>query len=120
MTVVPLAVLVPLLAAALLTALRPIAGRVLALALALGATVATLVLCLVLVARSGDHTIVYWWGAWRPRPDGVALGIDFAVGPLGAGMAALAAALTVAALLFASRFLETADHLFEVVLLVFL
>src|SRR3954449_10927157 len=112
MAYVPLTVLVPMLAATLLAAIRPVANRLVADTVALVAAMATLVLCCVAVDRAADHTIVYWWGAWTPRASHVALGIDFAFGPLDAGLAAFAAALTVAALLFSWRFLKVIDHLF--------
>jgi multicomponent Na+:H+ antiporter subunit D len=120
MTLVPLTVLVPLVAAALLVALRPLGSRLLADAIATGTTLAVLVMCAILLGRAGDRTIVYWWGAWTPRPGGVALGIDFAFGPIGAGMATFAAALMLAALVFSWRFMQIADQLYHVVLLVFL
>jgi multicomponent Na+:H+ antiporter subunit D len=120
MAYVPLTVLVPMIAAGLLAAIRPIANRLVADTVALAAATATLVLCCVGVARAADQTIVYWWGAWTPRDGGVALGVDFAFGPLDAGMAAFAAALMVAALLFSWRFLKIVDYLFHAALLVFL
>jgi multicomponent Na+:H+ antiporter subunit D len=120
MAYVPLTVLVPLIAAAALAALRPVANRLVADTVALGAAIATLVLCCVAVAHSGDRTIVYWWGAWTPRQGSIAVGIDFAFGPIDAGMAAFASALMVAALLFSWRFLKLVDNLFHAALLVFL
>ena len=120
MAVVPLTVLVPLLAAALVAALRPFTGRIVADTVAIVATIATLVLCLIALGRAADHTVVYWWGAWTPRDGGVALGIDFAFGPLDAGLAAFAAALMVAAMVFSWRFLAVIEHLYQAVLLVFL
>jgi multicomponent Na+:H+ antiporter subunit D len=120
MALAPLTVLVPLLGAALLAATRPLGSRVLADIVALATALAVLVMCVILLARSADHTIVYWWGAWQPRGGHVALGIDFAIEPIGAGMAAFAAALTFAALVLSARFLETVDHLFQSIVLVFL
>src|SRR4051794_17314067 len=120
MTYVPLAVLVPMLGATLLAATRSVINRTVADALSLAVTVATLVLCAIAVTRSAEHLVVYWWGAWTPRPGGVALGIDFAFGPLDAGMALFAAVLTVAAAVFSWRFLEEVDHLYHAVMLVFL
>src|SRR3954451_19207647 len=120
MAYVPLTVLVPMLAATLLAAIRPVANRLVADTVALVAATATLVLCCVAVARAADHTIVYWWGAWTPHSGHVALGIDLAFGPLDAGMAALASPLMVAALLFSWPFLKVVDRLFHAALLVFL
>jgi multicomponent Na+:H+ antiporter subunit D len=120
MTIVPLTVLVPLIGAAGIAALRPVTPRIAADWAALLTAVAVLVLCLILVARAGDGTIVYWWGAWTPRPGGVALGVDFAFGPLGAAMAAFAAALSVVGIVLGWRMLEGVDHLYHAVKLVFL
>jgi multicomponent Na+:H+ antiporter subunit D len=120
MALAPITVLVPLIAAALLAALRPVATRTIADVVSLTATLAVLVMCAILVGRASHETIVYWWGAWTPRDGGVALGIDFAFGALGAGMATFAAALMVAALVFSWRFLTIVDQLFHIVLLVFL
>ncbi|TMK67994.1 MAG: NADH-quinone oxidoreductase subunit D [Actinobacteria bacterium] len=119
MTLVPLTILVPLVAAGLLAASRPLASRLLADVTALGAAVAVLVMCAILTHRASHGEIVYWWGAWRPH-GGVSLGISFAFDSLGAGFATFAAALMVAALVFSWRFFETVDHLYHTVLLVFL
>jgi multicomponent Na+:H+ antiporter subunit D len=120
MAYVPLTVIVPMLGATALAVSRSVISRVVADAMSLVIVVATLVLCAVTFAHSTGHTVVYWWGAWTPRPGGVALGIDFAFGPLDAGMAVFAALLTVMAGLFAWRFLEEVDHLYHAVVLVFL
>jgi formate hydrogenlyase subunit 3/multisubunit Na+/H+ antiporter MnhD subunit len=64
-----------------------------------GATaVATLGICLALLVASGHAPLVYWFGGWTPVGH-LAIGIDFAIDPLGAGVAVLAASLTVAAFL---------------------
>jgi multicomponent Na+:H+ antiporter subunit D len=119
MALIPLTILVPLIAAGLLAAARPFSNRAFADAVALGASIAVLVLCAILTHRAADHDLVYWFGGWRPH-HGVALGISFAFGALGAGFATFCAALMVAALVFSRRFMEVVDHLFHVVLLVFL
>src|SRR5438105_12179578 len=105
MTLVPLTILVPLVAAGLLAATRPLASRLLADIVALGATAAVLVMCAILTHRASHGEIVYWWGAWRPH-GGVALGVSFAFDSLGAGFATFASALMVAALVLSSRFFE--------------
>ena len=119
MALIPLAVLVPLIAAGALSAVRPFTGRTFADIVALGASLAVLVLCAILTHRAAHHDLVYWFGAWRPH-HGVALGISFAFGALGAGFATFSAALMVAALVFSWRFMEHVTALFQVVLLVFL
>jgi hypothetical protein len=110
MALIPLTILVPLLAAGLLTAARPISNRTFADVVALGASVAVLVLCAILTHRAAHHDLVYWFGGWRPH-HGVALGISFAFGALGAGFATFCAALMVAALVFSWRFMEDLDSL---------
>src|SRR5436309_8115320 len=102
MTLVPLTVLVPLIAAGLLAATRSVASRLMADIVALGASLAVLVMCLILTHRASHGEVVYWWGHWKPH-GGVALGISFAFGPLDAGLAAFAAALMVGALVFSWR-----------------
>ncbi|MGH2872399.1 MAG: complex I subunit 5 family protein, partial [Solirubrobacteraceae bacterium] len=119
MALVPLTVLVPLVAAALLAAARPVANRAFADAVAIGASIAVLVLCAILTGRASRHELVYWFGGWRPH-DGVALGISFAFGALGAGFATFCSALMVGAFVFSLRFMEDVDQLFQVVMLVLL
>ncbi len=119
MTLIPLTILVPLIAAALLSAARPLFGRTFADLVALLTALAVLVMCAILTHRAAQHDLVYWFGGWRPR-HGVALGISFAFGSLGAGFATFCAALMVAALVFSWRFMEEVNALFHVVLLVFL
>src|SRR4051794_10264529 len=102
-SLVPLPVAIPLASAALLGALGKHAPRRLADAVALAATAATIAISALLVdgsARDPAGPLVYWFGGWRPRGD-VALGVGFAVDPLGAGLALLAAVLVACALVFA-------------------
>ncbi len=120
MTLVPLAVLVPMMGAGLMAALRPVTGRRFSDGASLLTALAALVICLILLARTRDGTIVYWWGAWNPRPHDVALGVDFAFGPIAAGMAAFAAALTAVGIVLGWRMLEGVDHLYQAAKLVFL
>jgi multicomponent Na+:H+ antiporter subunit D len=119
MTLIPLTILVPLIAAGVLTAVRPVSNRTVADLVALVASLAVLVLCAILVHRAWHHDLVYWFGGWRPY-HGVALGISFAFGVLGAGFATFCSALMIAALVFSWRFMEDVNALFHVVLLVFL
>src|SRR5204862_178406 len=82
----PIPVIVPLLVAALVAVLASKLPRrvieVVAFATAVAATVASV----VLLARTADHRIVYWFAGWRPH-HGVALGIRFAIDAIGAGAA---------------------------------
>jgi multicomponent Na+:H+ antiporter subunit D len=97
-TLVPLVVALPLLGAAALAAVVQLApGRVDDL-VAIGVSTAVTVMCVLLVFRSADRTIDFWFGGWKPR-DGIAIGISFSVDPLSAAVAALVAVLATAALI---------------------
>ena len=116
---VPLTVAVPLLGAAAVAALGHfIAPRIADLA-AVGIAVAVAVMSVVLIFRSADGTIHYWFGAWEPR-DGIAIGISFTVDPFGAALAALVAVLAAAALVQTLQYFEdrVPQH-FHVLMLVF-
>jgi multicomponent Na+:H+ antiporter subunit D len=87
---------------------------------AVGVAGAVTVLAVILIFRSADHTIHYWFGGWHPR-DGIAIGISFSVEPLSAALAALVAMLATAALVQTLQYFE--DHVpqhFHVLMLVFL
>src|SRR3954465_15320355 len=85
----------------------------------IAAAVATTVLCAILLSRSGGHELVHWFGGWTPH-DGVALGISFAIDPIGAGLATFIGVLTTAALLFSWRHMQAIGHAFHALMLVFL
>ncbi|MHB1838013.1 MAG: complex I subunit 5 family protein, partial [Solirubrobacteraceae bacterium] len=86
----PLAVAVPLLGAALMAALHPLLNRLTCDLLAIAFAVAASVMTLLLVVDVGRGIGIYWFGGWHPRA-GVAIGIDFAVTAIGAGLAAFVA-----------------------------
>ncbi len=114
-----LSVAVPLLTAALLGATQSIGRRLVGMSVALGATVATTVLCVLDLALAGRHgDVVVWFGGWQPR-HGVAIGVSFAVDPIGAGLATFVCILTIAALVFATTHFESVGHAFPAVMLVF-
>ncbi|HET9692115.1 MAG TPA: complex I subunit 5 family protein [Acidimicrobiales bacterium] len=116
----PLAVVVPLIGAAFLSGLGPfLRWRWLREVGALGVACAVAADTIVLAARTTHTERVYWFGGWHPI-HGLALGIDFAVGPLNAGIAALAAVLVAAALLFSWRYFDEDGPYFPVLMLVFL
>jgi multicomponent Na+:H+ antiporter subunit D len=114
-----LPVALPLLVAAILVGLGPICPRRLADTVALATAAVVAVLCAALLVRSLDGLVVYWFGGWTPR-DGVALGVAFAVDPVGAALATLAGVLGTAALAFSWRIFETVRTLFHGLWLVFL
>src|SRR6185312_2697895 len=112
-------VILPLFTAALLAALTKLISQRLSQAIAIAATVATLGCNLWLMNASAAAPIVYWFGNWRPR-DGIALGICFAVDPIGAGLAAFATFLTLAAFIFSAKYLDAVGNHFHALLLAFL
>lgn len=112
-------VVLPLLTAALLAALsRAIPSR-LSQWMAMATTLGTLGASLYLMRASAVEPIVYWFGGWRPR-HGVALGISFTIDPLGAGFAAFAALLTLAAFVFSSQYFDAVGNHFHALVLAFL
>jgi multicomponent Na+:H+ antiporter subunit D len=114
-----LPVALPLLVAAALVGLAPLCPRQVADAAAVATAAAVTLLCLVLLARAVDGPVVYWFGGWTPR-DGIALGVAFAVDPVGAALATLAGVLATAALTFSWRIFEAVRTLHHGLMLVFL
>ena len=116
-----LAVAVPLLAAAVLSALnrllRPRRRILDSAAIITGAAVAAMLATLVFRTFHGDQ--VYWFAGFKPA-HGIAIGIDFAVGPLSAGLACLAALLVTAAMVFSWRYFEEISTYYHALMLTFL
>jgi multicomponent Na+:H+ antiporter subunit D len=122
----PVAMALPLLAAAVLVPLSSVlrrrrvldAGAILVAAAVTG-------LCVAMLVHAGSGIEVYWFGGWGPRHGGpcravaCAIGVDFAVDQAGAAMATLAALLVTAALLFTWRYFETVGTLYHVLMLAF-
>ena len=73
MVLVPLVVAIPLVAAAALTATGQFLGRRVDDVTGIAAAAATTVVSTMLLLRSLDHDLVYWFGGWTPR-HGIALG----------------------------------------------
>jgi multicomponent Na+:H+ antiporter subunit D len=118
-SVAPLAVLVPMLAATLLAATSPVSRRRVAGIVGLVAALATAALCAATLVKVDGGTLVVWFGGWRPRA-GAAVGIDFAVDPLGGAFALFVAVLGVAALVMCIEVIQVEDHLFDAIALVFI
>jgi multicomponent Na+:H+ antiporter subunit D len=116
-----LATVVPLLAAAAISAASPllrVRRRVLdGAAIVTSASVTVMLIVLMVQAAHGD--VVYWFAGFRPSR-GVAIGIDFAVGPLSAGLACLAALLVTAAMIFSWRYFERVGTYYHALMLTFL
>jgi multicomponent Na+:H+ antiporter subunit D len=116
-----LAVVVPLLAAALISALNPLLrprGRLLD-AVAIAVSAAVTVLLVTLMARAAHGDVVYWFAGFRPSR-GIAIGIDFAAGPLSAGLASLAALLVTASMIFSWRYFDRVGTYYHALMLTFL
>jgi multicomponent Na+:H+ antiporter subunit D len=62
---------------------------------------------------------VYWFGYWFPRGS-MALGIGFVADPISAGLAVLAATLTLLALVFSWRLVNSGSNHFQPLMLIFL
>jgi multicomponent Na+:H+ antiporter subunit D len=116
-----LAVALPLIAAASISALNPLLRRrrrlLDATALVVSATVTALLFLLLADTARGD--VVYWFAGFRPS-HGVAIGIDFSAGPLSAGLACLAALLVTAAMTFSWRYFEQVGTYYHALMLTFL
>ena len=114
----PLTVVVPLLAAAAITAAKPLlqARRKVLDLIAIAVAAAETGMLATIMSRGIE---VYWFGGFRPA-HGVAIGIDFAADPLSAGLAALAATLVTAAMIFSWRYFEGVATYYHALMLVFM
>src|SRR3954470_16597027 len=119
MSVAPLAVLVPVLAATVLAATSPLSRRRVAGIVGVLAALAMAALCAATLAQADGGLVVVWFGGWTPR-NGAAVGIDFAPDPFGAGLALFVAVLGVAALVMCVEVIQVEDHLFDAIALIFL
>ena len=117
----PLSVAVPLLVAAATAALswllRP--RRRLADGIAIAACAAVVAMLAVILWQAARSDLVYWFGGFRPH-HGVALGIDFAVGPVNAGLACLSAVLVLASMIFSWRYFHEVSTYYQTLMLTFL
>jgi multicomponent Na+:H+ antiporter subunit D len=119
MHVTALAVVVPLMGAAALVAVRHWSPRLVNDLGAAGVAAAVVTLCAILLVRAVRHPFAYWMGGWRPSHS-VTIGISFSIDPIGAGMATLAAVLVTAALIYSWRYFDGADGLFHALMLLFM
>ncbi len=112
-------VAVPLLGAALLSAFRKWLSRAAMDSAAIFFVALNLLTASLLLTRASHGAFTYWFGNWYPRGSMV-LGISFVVEPIGAGLATLAALLTVLALVFSWRFVDCGQGHYQPLMLVFL
>jgi multicomponent Na+:H+ antiporter subunit D len=116
----PIAVVIPLLAAAGLVGAVAISSRLFVDVVSVVVAVAITVLCVLLLRRTGDGLVVEWLGGWTPRAGGVAIGVGIVVDPIGAGLAAFVALMFVMAFVFSYRYFAVVGPLFHTLMLVFL
>jgi multicomponent Na+:H+ antiporter subunit D len=116
-----LATVVPLLAAAAISAASPLlrARRRVLDGAAIATSTSVTVMLIVLLSQTARRDVVYWFAGFRPS-HGVAIGIDFAVGPLSAGLACLAALLVTASMIFSWRYFEEVGTYYHALMLTFL
>ena len=117
--VIPASVVVPLAAAALMVGFSRFLPRWARDLIAIAVALATTALTLILMAASAGHPMIYWFSGWRPSA-GMVIGIDYAVGPLGAAMASLAGVLASAALVYCWRYFDSARGRHHALILIFL
>lgn len=115
----PISAAVPLGGAALLAGFSWLLPRRARDLIAIAVALATTALTLSLVAASAGHPMIYWFSGWRPSA-GMVIGIDYAAGPLGAGMASLAGVLASAALVYSWRYFDSARGRHHALVLIFL
>ncbi len=119
MHIAALPVVVPLMGAALLVALRHWTPRLVNDLAAGGVALAVVAMCAILLVRASVHPFAYWMGGWRPSHL-VTIGISFSVDPIGAGMATFSAILVTAAIVYSWRYFDAADGLFHALMLLFM
>ncbi len=112
-------VILPLLAAVFLAALSKVLPRIVTDLVAILTALGVTAIGAILLHLSALGTIVYWFGGWRPQ-HGTAIGIAFAIDPIGAALATLVALLSTAALIFAWRYFDSVGTLFQTLMLIFL
>ena len=117
----PLATVIPLLVAAGISALNPVLRgkrRLLdSIAILAAAAVAGLLAAILIQVIHRDQ--VYWFAGFHPQ-HGIAIGIDYAVGPLNAGLACLAAVLVTASMIFSWRYFDEVGTYYHALMLAFL
>ncbi len=116
---VPASIAVPLAGAALMAGFSRLMPRWARDLSAIAIALATTTMTLILMAASAGRPMIYWFSGWRPSA-GMAIGIDYAVGPLGAGMASLAGVLASAALVYCWRYFDSARGRHHALVLIFL
>jgi multicomponent Na+:H+ antiporter subunit D len=117
----PLATVIPLLVAAGISALNPVlrSKRRLLDSIAILAAAAVAGLLAVILIQVIHRDQVYWFAGFHPH-HGIAIGIDYAVGPLNAGLACLAAVLVTVSMIFSWRYFDEVGTYYHALMLAFL
>jgi multicomponent Na+:H+ antiporter subunit D len=119
MHITALPVVIPMIAAAALIVVRKFANRLFDDISAGAVGVSVIALLGLIIARAAHHPFAYWMGGWRPKHM-VSIGISFSIDPIGAGLAAFAAVLVTAAMIYSWHYFEMVDGLFHALMLVFM
>lgn len=120
MWLVPLPVIAPCVAAALLMGCARVLSKRASNGIAVATAVAVTGVCAFLFVQVPEQdSVVYWFGSWSPEHH-VGIGIDFAFDKIGVGLAFLTAALTLLALLYGLEYFQDTGPLLNVLILVFL
>jgi multicomponent Na+:H+ antiporter subunit D len=114
-----LPVVVPFLAGPLLVAVGFASPRWFNDSLSAVCAIAVTALCVLLAVHAGGTPFAYWLGGWTPR-HGVTIGISLSIDVLGAGLAAFAALLVSAALVYSLRYFDAIAGLFHGLMLLFM
>src|SRR5436305_5086656 len=117
--VAALPIVVALIAACVLVAAGGFAPRWLDDGLGGLVALAVVALSAVLLVKAARAPFAYWIGGWHPS-HGVTVGISLSVDRVGAGMALLAAALVLAALVYSMHYFDSIEGLFHGLMLLFL
>jgi multicomponent Na+:H+ antiporter subunit D len=118
-TLTALPIVVPFVAGPVLVATGSFAPRWFEDATAALSAVAVCALCVLLTVHAATRPYAYWVGGYHPE-HGVAIGISLAIDPAGAGLAAFAALLVAAALVYSIRYFEAVKGLFHGLMLLFM
>ena len=116
----PLCVALPLIAAAVLAPLSKYVPRTISSIVTTLTTLAVFIISCGLVLYTSAHgPVVHWMGGWLPR-GGLAIGIDFSVDTMSAGLSAFVSLLVLMALIYTWVCFDLAGTLFHALLLAFL
>lgn len=115
----PFPVAMPLAVASLLLATSRALPRRMPDLVAIAASLASCAACAAMVTPSLHGPVVAWFGGWTPHGD-LALGVAFAVDPVGATIGAFIAFLFAATLVFAWGYFDEVHAHFHVLMLLFM